>query len=193
MKKAIGFILIFLVYWCPVLGQSKKYEREYRLDKKKVPQQALDYINAFPFDKKIKWYKEEGLNRSSIEAKTKFQSKKVSIEFNIKGVLEDIEVEIKKKELSAELAQAIDQYLSANYSKHKICKIQIQYTGDSKFLQKILSQTIINYDEELSIHYEIVAKVKQKVPQMNSSACPFALVAAAYKKRTIRLETIVTN
>lgn len=162
MIKNIALILIVSVILLAKLEAQVKYEKEYRLNQKDVPKPALDFVNTLGFDRKIKWYKEEGLNKTSIEAKTKYLSKRYSVEFNSKGEIEDIEVEIKLNEISEEVRQNILNYLNTNYQKANICKIQIQFSGDPD----ALSHTIVNQkftnNPEVITRYEIVVKVKNK-------------------------------
>ena len=87
-------------YLNPTLSQVK-YEKEIRLNKEAIPQAAIDFISSLSFSKKVKWYKEFGLDNTSIEAKTKHEEKKYSIEFTPEGILEDVEIKIKSAEISS--------------------------------------------------------------------------------------------
>lgn len=131
MKK-----LFFCFCLCISLGvyAQKKYEREHRIPVTEVPQQALDFIEAFNVKKKVKWYQEQGLSSTSIEAKFKLLGFKYSIEFSNKGVLEDIEQTVSFKTLESDTQKAIQSYLKQNYNAFTIEKVQRQYTGDTKVL-----------------------------------------------------------
>jgi len=159
MKKII-FLLIIISIPLTIISGQYKYEREYRLDKNKVPPSALEFVDALNFSKKIKWYKEEGLQTSSVEAKTKHQSKKYSIEFDLNGKLEDIEITMGWESVPIETRQPIVQYFNDHFQKHKICKTQIQLTGEKEILINTISNPSMERNEEVRIHYEIVAKVK---------------------------------
>lgn len=131
MKK-----LIFYICLCISLGgyAQKKYEREYRIPSTEVPQLALDFIDAFDVQKKVKWYKEQGLNSSSVEAKFKLSGVKYSIEFSNEGTLQDIEQKVPFKRLENVIQQAIKTNLENNFDAYTIEKVQIQYTGNKDTL-----------------------------------------------------------
>jgi hypothetical protein len=141
------------------INAQVKFEREYRIDKNDVPVPANQFIDAIDFKKKVKWYKEEGLQTHTYEAKTKFSGRKYSIEFDSIGHLEDIEYEIKWKEISEESKAKINSYLKENYQKSKICKVQIQLSGDPDRLLKLIT-TQAN-DQNITVNYEIVIKGKR--------------------------------
>ena len=139
-----------------------KYEREYRLDISQVPPQALEFVDALNLTNKIKWYKEEGFYKNSIEAKTRYQSKKYSIEFDTSGTIEDIEVEINWEEVPLDTRNAIDEYLDTNFQKSKICKVQRQFVGDEEYLLKITSTEAFHSNDHINVHYELEVAVKRK-------------------------------
>ncbi len=161
MKKRLVPIIIMIVLTNLIFAQTK-YEKEYKLDKKEVPQSALEFIETLRFDSKIKWYKEEGIDKTSIEAKTKFHSKKYSIEFDNDGKIEDIEIEKKWKHLSETIKSSITEYLKDNYNKHKVCKSQIQFTGQSNNLIDAIVNKTFEKTIGITTNYEIVAEVKHK-------------------------------
>lgn len=72
---------------------QQKYENEIRISRDSVPTKALAFIDTAPFDKKIRWYKEYFIDGTSIEAKTRYQGKRYSIEFDPSGELEDVEID----------------------------------------------------------------------------------------------------
>lgn len=159
MKKRIVLICIFLVCLCQIEAQVK-YEKEYRLDRSKVPDIALDFVDQLRFDNKVKWYKEEGINKTSIEAKTKHRSKRYSVEFNSKGEIEDIEIKITQSEIPQTTAQNILEYLHANHQKIKICKIQLQLSGNSEWLIKSVVKQDFKDNPDITTRYEIVVRAK---------------------------------
>ena len=67
-----------------------KYEKEFRIKEKYVPSVALNFVDSMTFDSKVKWYKEIGLNRITIEAKAKYKKERYSIEFFENGVFKDV-------------------------------------------------------------------------------------------------------
>lgn len=135
-----------------------KYEKESRLAVEEVPEQARNFINAITTSNKIKWYLEEGLDRSSIEAKFEYKDHKYSVEFDSIGTLEDVEVQLKWSEIESTAREGISQFLANECVKHKVRRIQVQYTGEpSTLLQKIVSgSTKLNY----TTRFELVVKCR---------------------------------
>lgn len=94
MKQDLVFLfMIFVVALSNDKGQTK-YEREFRMSEKKVPQKAREFVHSMDFESKVKWYFEENLQGNSIEAKLKQQGQQYSVEFDTLGTLQDVEVEI---------------------------------------------------------------------------------------------------
>jgi len=155
-------LILFLFFIFPTLSYAQiKYEKEYGLKLEDVPQKAIDYISELNLDTKIKWYKEEGIDRSTIEAKTKYNSYKYSIEFDSLGVLEDIEMEMKYKNIPDSISSLVDYYFERSFDKKKVCKTQIQYTGDKDDLMTIFTLSPnVRPIKTVTINYEVVAKVK---------------------------------
>lgn len=135
-------------------------EQEYTIRAADAPAPALDYIASFTFDKKIKWYLEKTDEAQSIEAKTKWQKHKYSIEFDTLGNLQDVEVTIDQNELKPAVNAKITRYMTDSFASYKICKIQRQYSGD----QDKVRAHVLATDSSTSIttKYEIVAKVNEK-------------------------------
>lgn len=150
------FILITasLFFSNPLLGQQAKFEKEYRIKLKEVPPLALQAIDSLNFDRKIKWFKEEGLQTNSIEAKTKFEGKRYSVEFNLDGALEDIEIEVSWSELPMHIQSQIDDYLNTSFEKHIISKIQLQYIGAIHAMKNLLKS------ENAQVKYELIVLSK---------------------------------
>lgn len=165
MKK-----LIFYCFLCISLGTyaQQKYEREYRIPASEVPQKALDFIESFDVTKKVKWYQEQGLNNTSVEAKFKLLGSKYSIEFSDDGELQDIERKIPLKELPESIKQAIALDLKERYDAYAIEKIQVQYTGEPEFL--LMWRGFHNFPEYsmatavvgIEYGYEIIIRTRTK-------------------------------
>lgn len=115
-----------------------KYEKESRVRKSDVPEDARNFVDSINFNSTVKWYKEVGFNTISYEAKTKYKSKIYSIEFSGDGTFEDIEVEIKSNEIPSEAFNNISKYLSEKHTKYSIEKIQIQYSGNKNLIMEYL-------------------------------------------------------
>lgn len=161
MRKCF-LLLPFLLLQTLFAGAQIKYEKEYRLKEYAVPEAAKDFVSALEFSRKIKWYKEESLNRTSVEAKTKHEGKHYSVEFNNEGDIEDIEIIIKHQEIETEARAAMCEYFNENYQKYKIAKIQLQLSGDPEVLIMAVKKKKYESSEHLKINYEIIAKVKKE-------------------------------
>lgn len=155
MKK-LAFILFLLLLSAHLIAQTK-LEKEVRIKVSKVPPPALAFIDSMDFDTKVKWYKETGVSNSSIEAKTRYNGSKYSIEFSTDGILEDVEIEVEWNDILTESRNAIAGYLNAQYEKYKIDKIQIQYLGNKNLLKYLKNGEPI---EGIQINYEIVLQTR---------------------------------
>lgn len=137
MLKSILTILLVGV-GLQVATAQYKFEKEDRIKAKEVPAAALAFVEECAFPKKICWYREQGYNSVSIEAKTKFRGTKYSIEFDTLGTIEDVEYKIKWQDITQEAKSAIQSYFDANHSKTNIRKIQRQLTGPDLDLQQAM-------------------------------------------------------
>lgn len=159
--KASISLAILLVVGVNVLQAQQKYEKEYRLATEQVPASALAMIAAIDFDAKIRWYKEEGLESTSIEAKTKHKAERYSIEFDEQGRFQDLEIKRHWKTVPAAIWQQIDQILQQHLDHYKIDKLQYQYTADPALVIAFVNEHK-NIDV-LKLQYELVVKgVKNK-------------------------------
>lgn len=152
---------------CNSMYAQKKYEEEYSIQRKEVPKNALNFIDALDFSRKIKWYREVNLHRTSIEAKTKHDGKRYSVEFNLDGEIEDVEITIKWEEIPSSTRLAICNYLSREHDKIKLDKVQKQYSGS----EDVLLKTFTNKPAETlpTVKYELVLRTKtgQKIEMMH--------------------------
>lgn len=156
MPKIILFFL-FVLSSLPLFAQQK-YEREIRLDPVAVPESARTYIDAFDFDGKVKWYKEIGLDTFSIEAKTKHDGTRYSIEFNPEGKLEDVEIQTEMSDIIADTRCNIVEHFRATYERFHIDKVQVQYTGAPQAILDYLQKKGAHPD--VIVNYEIVMNAK---------------------------------
>lgn len=154
-------ILIFLLCFNGLEAQIK-YEREYRVSKEEVPQLALDFIHAANLSEKVKWFKEEGHDGVSLEAKAKLNAKWYSIDFDPGGQIEDIEIDVDTKSLNETLRNSIATYLESNYKKSKIRKTQVQYVGSEANLLQVLKQAGKVEAIDIMTNYELTVNVKEK-------------------------------
>lgn len=128
MIKKILFTLICL---CTCFSFSQKVEKESRIDEDKVPLISLNYLKNSSVSDKIKWYFEENELGNSYEAKFKLKRQKISIEFDIEGKFQDVEIEISKSKIPRKIQRRMFKYFGVYFTKHKVQKIQKQFKGDS--------------------------------------------------------------
>lgn len=164
MKKiSIALFLVFLAALNTVFAQVK-YEKEYRIKPEEVPALALAFTAALDFEKRIHWYKEEGLEATSIEGKIKNRQtgKRYSIEFSPDGTFEDVEIEIDWNEVPRLPGDSIYINLTRSFEKFKIEKIQVQFTGVEAAVQQKIRNRSIKPGPEVNTHYELITKVKKR-------------------------------
>jgi hypothetical protein len=151
IKHTIGSILFFVLTLS--LTAQDKIEREYGIKREEVPQKALKWFNeAFQDPGKVNWYFEESSGKGSYEAKFRLDGSTYSVEFDTSGYIEDIEIDISWKKIPAETRKNLEAFFESNYSRHKLMKIQRQYTG----LPEVLLEFILNESlDGVTVKYEI--------------------------------------
>jgi hypothetical protein len=154
---------VFIFFWVPFLlsplNGQEKYEKETRINQREAPAPARRFVDSLKFHKKIKWFREESLTGESIEAKTKRNKQRYSIEFDTLGRLQDVEIEIGWEEIPGETREAIDKLLNQTFSKYRLVKGQKQLKGDPARLIEYLRG--VNIPESPAIRYEIVLDGKK--------------------------------
>ena len=113
-------------------------------------------MDSLNFNTKIKWYKEEGLTRNTIEAKFKHNEANCSIEFDTLGNIEDIETEVNWSDMELMISKPMTRQFIADCSKYRIVKVQKQYSGSENDLFSLLKTGIES--EQLKVRYEIIVK-----------------------------------
>ena len=154
------FCLCLLSTLTTLATAQEKYEKEHRIDAEDAPSAARDFINKLEFTRKIKWFKEENLEGYTFEAKTCFEKRKHSIEFDRDGKIQDIEIIIKKDQIPAPVYDEITGSFQRDYDKFHISKIQVQYSGDQAALIQNAKDRFTDIRDDIVIHYEIVVHVK---------------------------------
>jgi hypothetical protein len=152
--------LLGMIFLLSFQGISQsKYEKEFRIGAKDVPSGALSFVDSMRFDSKVKWYKEIGLNQITFEAKAKFKKERYSIEFSEAGTFQDVEIEVKPNKIPDSTYSKITGILSQRHNKHKIEKIQIQYSGDRNVVLGFLRENRVN-PEGIILNHEVVISTK---------------------------------
>lgn len=156
MKRILTVgILLFIVFQMTANAQQK-YERESRMKTDEVPVEALRFIEAVDMQTRWKWYYEENLKGNSVEAKTKYDGKRYSVEFDASGDIQDVEVETVLEEMDEKVSDKIMEELDSLFVRYKIEKIQVQYTAYRQLLISLLNDKSVVPD--LNVQYEIVVK-----------------------------------
>lgn len=136
-----------------------KYEKESVVPESEVPESAREMISGINSYERLVWYKEQSIDKYSFEAKLKLDGSKYSIEFDSTGILEDIELLLKWKELPAKTKSGISEYLNSTFNSWRVKRLQLQISGALGDCMKYLNGDDIG-DGQLSYRYEIIARIK---------------------------------
>lgn len=163
MRKCRCFLILMSLLSCSFLLAQVKNEREFRIKKSQFPEKAQLFIQKeLTTAKKIRFYKEIDGAKKSYEAKFKKDRLFYSIEFDENGLLEDIEIIIKKIDIPEDSYFAITSYLDKEFKKYKIRKIQQQYSvkafGAEKNTMKMAFQNLL----DPKINYELIISGKKE-------------------------------
>ena len=160
MKHLLLTVLLILPIFAS--SQDKKIEKEEDVDRDQMPAIAQQYLRInLPRDiNKLRFYHETDGEKESYEAKFKFQGNRFSVEFNEMGHLEDIEVQIKKRNLDKQIINNIEYYLESQHDRYKIEKIQAQYLSPEK-VDDVTMQRAKKVDLKPD-NYEIIVATKNQ-------------------------------
>jgi hypothetical protein len=111
---------------------QQKFEKEYRLKTEEVPLLARQFVDSLDFDRRVRWYMEISQDGKTVEAKSRRDGSRYSIEFDTTGTLQDVEIEIRFGDVPEKLRETITQKLDAELDRVRITKIQEQLTGSKK-------------------------------------------------------------
>ncbi len=152
MKKQI-FIILGLVLSCITVSAQDKIERERRIGVDEVPKPAVKWLDdAFEGEKKVQWYEEQSSGKLSYEAKFNWEKQFYSVEFDRKGIIEDIEIVQQWDDLPENVQTALNKYFEKTFSRKRIEKIQLQYTGSPDDLEDLMDEDEF---EDITIRYEL--------------------------------------
>ena len=155
----LKFILLLLLSSATLEAFSQqKYEKEVRIKESEVPEDALEFVNSLEISSKIKWYKEQGLDRTSFEAKTKYKGERLSIEFSENGTFEDLEVQKEIEMVESDAYEELTRHFQSELPRYSVKKIQFQYLGDEDDVLEFFLDGELEDDVELN--YEIVIATK---------------------------------
>ncbi len=152
MNKRIFIILGLLV--CHLTGSAQdKIERERRIGANDVPKPAVEWLNeAFDGEKAVQWYEEQSNGTISYEAKFNWKNEFYSVEFDREGQIEDIEIVQRWADLPEKVQNEMNKYFEKNYSRHRMEKIQLQYTGSADDLEDLIDDDKF---EGITTRYEL--------------------------------------
>lgn len=158
--KSVSLFILFFGFSVGMAFAQVKDEREHRIRKSQFPENARLFIHQKLVNaKRIRFYKEIDGDKISYEAKLKKDRLKYSIEFNVEGKLEDIEITIKPIDIPNDAYAKITTYLENNFKKYRIQKIQQQYIVDGDDIDQTLKNAFQNLMLP-SIKYELVINGK---------------------------------
>lgn len=152
---------IYLIFLCcfSTFSQTKN-EREARINYALLPHVAKPcFIAIMSQVKSLKFYKETDGEKESYEAKFKFNKQYYSIEFSSIGVLEDIEITIKEKQIARDVLQIIQGYTNSYFDKTRFIKIQKQFVNNTTKNDEQFIQYILNNPNSLNPNFEIIAEL----------------------------------
>jgi hypothetical protein len=158
-----------LVWICCVLAFAKaeftkaqseqKLEQEEKIAAVLFPKNAAKTVNEIGYArKKVIYYRETDGDKISYEAKLKYQDRKYSIEFDLNGVLEDVEIDFRKRKIPVNVRAKINKILDTVARKYRIEKVQEQYVAGDQSATQIKERIALkDFD-----NFEIVVAFKDK-------------------------------
>jgi len=154
------FLLLAAMAYHPLSAQVK-YETEAQIEKGEVPQRARQFIARIQPTKSESWYREQNQDGVAIEVKLKKWGDRYSIKFSENGELQDVEKEIKWKEIPRDVREEMEEVWSESYDRHRVEKIQLHFEDDDERLLDYLQSGDL---EELGndYTYEIEVRVKKE-------------------------------
>lgn len=154
MLRKSSFILVFMLLCFSTVSYGQKREIEQGVDKSEVPEKAREWLkDAYEGINKVRWYFQTDGEKEVYEAKLRKKQKWHSMEFLPDGEISNIEILIEFKDLEKEIQENLTRYLTENYQRFKIDRIQIQYTGNSDDLEDLIDENKVG--ESLIKKYEI--------------------------------------
>ncbi len=160
MSKFRLILIVLCSFTIFSYGQSKN-ERESKISKIDFPIAAQQTISMIPDKaKRIKYYQETDGDKLSFECKFKLQNLWYSVEFNEDGILEDIEVRVRKHQLPKQTKDQIDKYLNNNCDKFDIVKIQEQYVQEGLSPDMTFLKSTISNRKSTDSNFELIVAIK---------------------------------
>lgn len=155
--KGYYFFLMAVLFPAILLAQEKR-EIEKRISETSIDVSAKNCAHILSAQKQLKrkkWYLQIKEQDSVYELKFKYLKQNYSLEFNMDGSPENVEVEFAKKALEPSILAKFKSALSSRFEQYKIRKIQKGFEE----LESINCEQLIIIDqlEKLAlVYYEIV-------------------------------------
>ncbi|MEL6305173.1 MAG: hypothetical protein AAFQ20_10320 [Bacteroidota bacterium] len=160
MPKSSYLICVLCLLWGILGTAQQKKERESRITRDEIPQNALELLNPYLEDaKRLRYYQESDGNKRSFEVKFKKGKLRYSVEFSPEGKLEDVEFLIKSADIPDETWANIQSTFQEKFSKTYVKKIQQQYPCEGKDEPEVLREAFQNLILPY-IRYELVVAGK---------------------------------
>ncbi|WP_158856767.1 hypothetical protein [Lunatibacter salilacus] len=141
MIRKLNIIVVFLLLIITSVSYGQKREIERAVNSSSVPEKARTWLeDTYEGHKRVRWYFQTDGEKEVYEAKLKWQGKWHSVEFLPDGQIQNIEILIKVRDLEKEVSQNLTSYLTENYQRFKIDRLQIQYTGSSGDLEELITE-----------------------------------------------------
>jgi hypothetical protein len=140
-------------------ASKQKKEREEKITLDLFPKNAVDVVTVIGYArKKVTYYRETDGKTLSYEAKLRYQDRKYSIEFDKNGLLEDVELDSRKRRIPKEALFKISKTLDSIARRYRIEKVQEQYVAGDQNTQQIKEKIARdNFD-----NYELIVAFKDK-------------------------------
>lgn len=142
-------------------SQDTKLEKEERIKSQYFPADAVKWVKLFADGKRIKYYREYDGERISYEAKFRKNRQRYSMEYSKEGVLEDVEIEVKKRKIEKTEWEKIQQHLDSTADRWRVEKIQQQYLMPQEGYGKLKKQ--IEIQEYQYLEMLVAFKEKRKI------------------------------
>ena len=150
-----------LLFSC-TMGAQAKQERQFRILKCQFPENALQYIEKTLKDERpIRFYKEIDSALSNFEAKFKKDRLHYSVAFSEQGVLEAVEINIKRVDIPEDSFVTIENYLRSKFVKHRILRMQQHYPVGQQGAEKTIQDAFQNLMLP-TIKYELIVGGKKE-------------------------------
>jgi hypothetical protein len=151
--------IIFLINFTVIFAQTK-VEYEKKVEESSVPEIAREELyKCFTEETRVKWFSQKDDKKEVFEAKFSLNGKYHSVEFDLDGEIENVEILLTDKEIDDKILEMISKELSKKYSDYTILKIQKAYYGDDDELFDVIGEELI--DDDIEVEFEIEVNIKQ--------------------------------